>query len=156
VAAAPLDRDRAAWVQCRAAGAVPGSRVVVPRPSERHPRLRRELDVTAPARLLFDLRAWQVDVESWERARMDDRPRFALVLEVAEEVDAILPDGTTYRRADLLIRVRQHAILHEVLRDEAVVAEVTSKRPRHDVRARLADGVHLHRHRTALRGIEAV
>ena len=124
--------------------------------AERQPRLRRELEIDAHAPLLLRVVALLVEVEAGPRARVAEGHRVVLVLVVGEVVDPILLDRAAIGEAQLLILVRQHAVLHEVLRDEAVVAEVAGDGARRNVGARLRDGVDLHAHRAPLAGVEAV
>jgi hypothetical protein len=98
----------------------------------------------------------QIDVEKRIRAVVGERLRLALVLVVEEQVDAIAPDRAAIRRAQLLVRVREHPILDEVGGVEGVVPEVPRERAGRRVRARLGDGVDDHPHRAALRRIEPV
>ena len=115
-----------------------------------------ELEVDAAAALRLHARAAQVEVEARKRAREAEGLRLALVFVVGEEVHAVLLDRTAERRADLLVLVRQHAVLHEVLRDELVVAEVAGERARRDVGARLGDRVDQRAARPALGRVEPV
>ena len=65
-------------------------------------------------------------------------------------------EGTAERAAELLVRVRQHATKHRVLRVPGAVAEVAEKRSVRSVGARLGYDVHLHARRPTLRRVEPV
>jgi hypothetical protein len=67
--------------------------------------------------------------------------RLALVLVVAEEVHAVLDDRTAEHRADLLVRIRKHDVLHLVGRVQFVVPEIARDAAREVVGARLGDRV---------------
>src|SRR4029453_8907371 len=84
------------------------------------PGLRRELRVDAHASLLLGTRALLIEVEAGPLARVAVGLRLALVLEVREVVDAVPLDGTAQRGAELLVLVRQNAVLEKVLRDETI------------------------------------
>src|SRR6185369_16516811 len=96
-----------------------------PVPAERQTRLRRELEVESDPTLLLGVVALLVEVEAGPRARVAERHRVVFVLVVGEVVDSVLLDRTAVGDAQLLVLVRQHAVLDEILGDERVVAEIT-------------------------------
>src|SRR5881394_2124394 len=89
--------------------------------AERQPRLRRELDVDTYATLLLRVVALLVEVERGPRARVAEGHRVVLVLVVVEVVNPVLLDRPAVGEAQLLVLIRQDAILDEILGDEAVV-----------------------------------
>jgi hypothetical protein len=77
-------------------------------------RSRRELDVEPHALLVLSVRLIPRGVQIRERRGVGERLRLALVLVVDEKVNLVLPDRAAERGRDLLIRVRQDALLDEV------------------------------------------
>ena len=74
----------------------------------------------------------------------------------SEEVRLVLDQRTADRAADLLVRVRQHAVGDEVLGVPLVVAEVAVDAAVVVVGARARDRLHLDAERAALRDVEQV
>ena len=91
-------------------------------------RLARQLRVHASHRFVLRARGRQVDVEARIGRVVRDRVRLALELVVGEVVHLVAANRPAHRHADLLIRVRQHAVLHEILRVHAIAAEIPGQR----------------------------
>lgn len=124
--------------------------------ANRQPGARRELIVEPDATLLLRSRPGLVDVEARERARVGADVGLTLVLEVREVMEPVPQDRPAVGRAELLVGVRQHAILDRVGGVEPVVAEESRHRSRTDVGPRLGDRVHLHAGRAPLPRVEAI
>jgi hypothetical protein len=117
---------------------------------------RRELHVAAHARRVLPPCPGQIDVEARVGAVEGHRLRLALELVIGKEVHAVLADRPAEGAADLLIRVRQDALLDEVSGVEAIVAEVAGERAGGPIRPRLGNRVDDHALRPALAGVEPV
>ncbi len=88
--------------------------------------------------------------------RRDDRVRLVLALVAQEVVDLVLHDWPADGGAELLVRIRQHAVGDEVLRVQLVVTEVAVDAAIEVVGARTRDRLHLDAERTALGDVEQV
>src|SRR6185503_17021788 len=132
--------------------------LVVAVAANRQAVVRRELHVALQPPDVLRPRRRDVAVERGERAvgGEDEHLRLALVLVVGEEMDAVLDDRPAERRADLLVLVRQHHVLHLVGGVQLRVAEIAADAAREGVGARLRDGVGDHPGRAPLRRVEAV
>ena len=129
---------------------------VVPGPARRQSRLRRDLVVDAPQRLVHAVGEREVHVERRIRRRVDECLWLALVLVGAEEVQPVPDDRAAQRAARLLVRVGKDALGDEVLRVELVVPEVAANRAGKGVCAGLGDRVHDHARGAPLRRVKPV
>ncbi len=71
-------------------------------------------------------------------------------------MDLVLHDRPAQRRADLLVRIRQHLLRHQVRGVQRVAAEVAVGAAGEVVRARLGDRLDFHAGRSPLRDVEHV
>src|ERR1044071_8956397 len=118
--------------------------------------LRGELEVDTATCLWIGSRACEVMVEARIHRRVRLCRRLALVLVIAEEMDPVFADGTAERRAELLIRVRQHTIDNEVAGVEPVAPKISRRRSRERVRSRFRDRVDLDACRATLARVDAI
>src|SRR5437899_12030747 len=82
--------------------------------------------------------------------------RLAFELLVRKKVRLVLPDGPAKGARQLLIGIRQYAVHDKVLRNKPVITEISGRRPRVRVCARLGHDVHLYAYGAALRGVKSV
>src|SRR5262245_14476389 len=89
-------------------------------------RLARKLQVAAEPILVFFPRVREINaVEFGKRTGERERLRFTFCFVEGEEMDAVLLEGTPERGADLLIRVREHAMHNEVRGVELIVSKIS-------------------------------
>ena len=119
--------------------------------------LRRELIISSAERVMLERVGWQGNrVAAVDRRADHDRVRFALVFVREEVVHPILDDRSAERRADLLVRIRQHLAGVGVGGVQLVAAEIAVRAAVVAVAAGLRDRLHLHPDRTAHRDVEHV
>ena len=99
-------------------------------PAYAQSRLRRGLIIEMQSSLLFGIGADLVEVEARIRARVAEGLRLPFVLVVAEIMQAVFDDRPAVGPTELLIRVGQHPLLHEIRGHERVVAEIAGEAPR--------------------------
>src|ERR1700682_4700074 len=105
-------------------------------PADAQPIGSRHLVVEMHSPLLLGVGAGVIEVKCGIWTRVGKRLRLPLVLVVCEIVQPVLDDRATPRYAELLVRIGKHPLLHEVLGDELVRADVGSVGSERRIRAR--------------------
>src|SRR5262249_1016917 len=95
------------------------------------------------------------NVETGVLAVKGDGLRLLLIFVVGEKMHAVFFDGTAEGGAELLIRVLQHSVNHEVGGIEAVVSEIPREGSRKRVRTGFGHGVDLTAGAPSLSRVEA-
>ena len=83
--------------------------------------------VQSPQQLVDPGRKIYVDIEGWVWTVIAVGLRLVFVFITAEEMDAVLDDRAPERSAQLLIRIRQHALRYKIRGVERVVPEISGK-----------------------------
>src|SRR5688572_24922590 len=113
-------------------------------PFEHETLARGELNVDSSAVLVLRARVGQVrDVEARPGTGEDQAQRLPLTFVIGEEVGPILPYRSSERGADLLVRIRQHAIGHEIGGLETIVTKISRHRAGEEVGAGFGHGIDL-------------
>ncbi len=119
--------------------------------------LRRHLPVgTAEEAVLHELGRERPGEGRQGVRRGDDGARLVFAFVAEEVVQLVAHDRSADGGADLLVRIRQHAVGDEVLAVHLVVAEVTVDAAVDVVGPRARDGLHLDAQRSALGDVEEV
>src|ERR1051326_6360293 len=116
----------------------------------------RKLIVQPPHKFVHPARKVHVDIEGLIRTVIAVGRRLMLVFIAAEEVNAVLDDRATERSAQLLIRIREHALSYKIRGIKLVIAEISRERARENIGSRLCDRIHEHSCGAPLARVESV